>query len=272
MPGTAPLDHVVIAVRDLDAAARRYERLGFTLTPRAQHPWGTANRLVQFSGGNFIELLEIDRPHLVAPHNPPAHFSFGAFNRDFLAACGEGFSMLVLKGENAPADVQRFAEAGLTTYAPFDFERQATLPDGRAVKVAFSLAFASHPAMPRAAFFTCHHHYPENFWRNQFQSHANGATGIDEAILVAADPAEISGFVAGFTGSAPQHIDGGFTAACGAHTLTVLTPGAYVDRVGAAPPGLALGPRLAAVVVQTGGATRALTPPQDANGVAILWR
>jgi catechol 2,3-dioxygenase-like lactoylglutathione lyase family enzyme len=31
------IDHVVLAVRDLDRAAARYEQLGFTLTPRASH-------------------------------------------------------------------------------------------------------------------------------------------------------------------------------------------------------------------------------------------
>ena len=31
------IDHVVVAVRDLDRAAHSYEALGFTLTPRAMH-------------------------------------------------------------------------------------------------------------------------------------------------------------------------------------------------------------------------------------------
>ena len=58
------IDHVVLTVRDLDAAAITYQRLGFTLTPRAAHDdqMGTSNRLAQFRGRNFIELLEVDRP------------------------------------------------------------------------------------------------------------------------------------------------------------------------------------------------------------------
>jgi hypothetical protein len=31
------IDHVVLTVRDLDATAITYQRLGFTLTPRAAH-------------------------------------------------------------------------------------------------------------------------------------------------------------------------------------------------------------------------------------------
>ena len=48
------LDHVGIAVRDLDAAAAAYRRLGFTLTQKSEHmtagpdgtlvPAGTGNR------------------------------------------------------------------------------------------------------------------------------------------------------------------------------------------------------------------------------------
>ena len=35
------LDHIVHAVRDLDAAAELYRRLGFTVGARNRHPWGT---------------------------------------------------------------------------------------------------------------------------------------------------------------------------------------------------------------------------------------
>jgi catechol 2,3-dioxygenase-like lactoylglutathione lyase family enzyme len=41
------LDHVVHAVRDLDAAAELYRRLGFTVGARNRHAWGTHNHLVQ---------------------------------------------------------------------------------------------------------------------------------------------------------------------------------------------------------------------------------
>jgi catechol 2,3-dioxygenase-like lactoylglutathione lyase family enzyme len=52
------LDHIVHAVRDLDAAAALYRRLGFTVGARNQHPWGTHNYIVQLPG-TFIELLTV---------------------------------------------------------------------------------------------------------------------------------------------------------------------------------------------------------------------
>jgi predicted SnoaL-like aldol condensation-catalyzing enzyme len=52
------LDHVVNAVRDLDRAAGRYRRLGLQVGARNRHPWGTENRLIQFST-SFIELITV---------------------------------------------------------------------------------------------------------------------------------------------------------------------------------------------------------------------
>jgi hypothetical protein len=65
------IDHVVVAVRDLEQAARSYQALGFTLTPRAMHDdrMGTSNRLTQFAAKNFVELLEVDRPDTLARHD-----------------------------------------------------------------------------------------------------------------------------------------------------------------------------------------------------------
>ena len=43
-------DHVVIAVRDLDAAAAQWRGLGFTLSPRGTHSplIGTGNYTIKF--------------------------------------------------------------------------------------------------------------------------------------------------------------------------------------------------------------------------------
>src|SRR5436853_378394 len=102
---------------------------------------------------------------------------FGAFMTDpeWLAKRGEGLAMLVLEGKNAEADVDAFRRAGIGDFAPFRFEREGRTPDGRAVKLGFSLAFARDPLAPDTCFFTCQQHYPENFWNPAFQAHANGA-------------------------------------------------------------------------------------------------
>ena len=91
------LDHIVHAVRDLDAAADLYRRLGFTVGARNKHPWGTHNHIIQLSGF-FIELLTFAEPEKLGSDG----FStmFGAYNRDFITR-GEGFSLLILESKDA---------------------------------------------------------------------------------------------------------------------------------------------------------------------------
>lgn len=275
MAGGRSFDHIVLAVRDLDAAAEIYEGLGFTLTPRARHEdrMGTSNRLVQFAESNFIELLEVDRPDVLAPHGfaeTPPTFSFGAHNRAAVAE-GEGASMLAFATEDARADIAAFESAGLQTYAPFDFERQARLPDGQEATLAFSLAFATSPDMPRTAFFVCQNRAPQYFWKPQFQTHTNGALGL-RAIYLASDAPERDAAFLGklFGGDVTSGADG-LRVACGrVQELRVLSP----DAIAARDPGFAFpsqgGPVLAGVALACGEG-RETTPAAAARGLFIEW-
>lgn len=195
MPGG--IDHIVHAVRDLDAAAEFYRRAGFTVGARNRHPWGTHNRIVQF-GNAYIELLEIAEPEKIRPHRPRA-FSFGAFNRDFLGR-REGLSMLILNSRDAAADAHAFAAKGIGDFEVFDFSREGKRPDGATVKLAFALAFAQDTTSPDVRFAVCQHYFPENFWNPAFQVHANGAMRIPGVVLVADNPADHHVFLKSFTG------------------------------------------------------------------------
>jgi len=225
---TRGIDHLVLAVRDLDKARAFYETLGFTLTPRAQHPWGTANHLVQMNGC-FLEILGIADPAKIPAHKP-GEFSFGAHNRDFLAA-REGMSMLVFQSHDARRDQAEFAASGLHTYAPFDFGREAKLPDGGTAHVAFSLAFVTDPRMPDSAFFTCQQHAPQYFWKREYQAHANGARTIAEAIMVAPEPPALTSFFAKLQGTVSVRVnDGTLGVATARGRITVLTAEAFDRR------------------------------------------
>jgi catechol 2,3-dioxygenase-like lactoylglutathione lyase family enzyme len=191
------LDHLVIGVHDLDAAGAFYERLGFRVGARNRHPWGTHNRIVQFPG-SFLELITVGEAGLI-PEHAPGRFSFGAFVRDALAT-GEGFSMLVLESTDAAADNAAFDASGIGRFEPFFFERQATRPDGRTVRVAFTLAFATDPDAPALGFFVCQQHEPQNFWNPEFQKHPNGALRLAEVRMTAPHPASHQRFLDAFSG------------------------------------------------------------------------
>jgi hypothetical protein len=48
MAGTPGIDHPLVLVRDIEAAAARYRTLGFDTTPTGRHPWGTSTSLIMF--------------------------------------------------------------------------------------------------------------------------------------------------------------------------------------------------------------------------------
>ena len=198
---TRGIDHLVLAVRDLDASGRLYEALGFRVGRRNRHPWGTENRIVQFPG-SFLELITVGEGAEIPEHGE-GRFSFGAFVRDYLAR-REGFAMLVLDGRNGEADAALFRERGIGGFEPFRFERTGVAPDGSEAQVAFTLAFARDERAPGAGFFTCTQHFPENFWNPEAQRHPNGATGIGAVALTTPDPAGHAEFMGAFTGVAPR--------------------------------------------------------------------
>ncbi|WP_332824046.1 VOC family protein, partial [Ramlibacter sp.] len=57
------LDHVVIAVTDLDRTVARYIEAGFTVAPGGRHPGrNTSNALVVFDDGAYLELITYSKP------------------------------------------------------------------------------------------------------------------------------------------------------------------------------------------------------------------
>jgi hypothetical protein len=227
------IHHLVICVRDLAQAALDWRTLGFSLTPTGVHPFGTSNRLAMF-GNNFLELLAVTDAAAVPPAAPD-RFSFAAHNRDFLATA-EGMSLLALHSDDAHADAARFKAHHIGTYAPFDFGRDAALPGGGTARVEFSLAFATDPAMPGIAFFTCQErHPPELFWKPDYQRHPNGALRVIEVVMSAPEPAAHRGFLEHVTESAAELVPGRLTVGARGDRITVLGPAEMARRL----PGLA---------------------------------
>jgi hypothetical protein len=238
------LDHIVHAVKDLDAAAELYRRLGFTVGARNRHPWGTHNHIVQLPGF-FIELLTVGEPDKLGDDG----FSklFGRFNQDFLSR-GEGLSLLILESKDAAADKEAFADAGISLSEVMRFEREGKRPDGSTVKVAFSLTFANDAGAPSIRFCTCQQHYPENFWNPAFQNHKNGVSSVAGVVIVAAKPADHRSFLRSFTGAAEVKINGNIvTAKTDRGEITVIDPVSFGRLYGSAPPAVKEGARLAAI-------------------------
>jgi hypothetical protein len=133
--------------------------------------------------------------------------------------------MLVLDSQDAKADAALFAEKGIGAFEPFHFERAGRRPDGSETNVAFTLAFASAEHSPKAGFFVCQHHYPENFWNPDFQRHENKATQISSVTLAAPDLDRLRAFLTAFSGVQPASPDGDdLSFQLGESRIDVLTP------------------------------------------------
>lgn len=227
------LDHIVHAVRDLDAAAEFYRRAGFTVGARNTHPWGTQNHIVQLPGF-FIEILTVAEPELLArdrEHQELARL-FGAFNRDAIER-GDGLSTLVLESKAIAADVSALAGAGIGCSGELRFSREGTQADGSKVTVGFSLGFARDEASPHAAFAVMQQHNPQAFWNAKFQSHANTAQSVLGIVLIADNPTDHHIFLTAFSGERELHsTSAGIAARTPRGDIEIIEPVAFRDRFG----------------------------------------
>ncbi len=262
------LDHVVHAVRDLDAAAELYRRLGFTVGARNRHSWGTHNHLVQLPGF-FVELLTVAEPDKLGTDG----FStlFGRFNQTFLAR-NQGLSLIILESADADADAAGFQTAGIVASDAMRFERAGNRPDGSPVKVAFSLAFARDAKAPGIGFAVCQQHFPESFWNPAFQQHANTAHEIAGAVLVAENPSDHHIFLSAFTGVRDlSATSSGVTASTPRGDVKLMDPAAFRSHFGTELPDISHGARLAALQFRVRD-RGALTAALNAGAIAFAVR
>ena len=154
------IDHIVIAVRDLDAAARDYEKLGFTVVPGGKHPVGTHNVLIGFADGAYIELIAFYRDN-------PDHRWWAALQR------GEGFVDFCMQTDDLIGDTVRLRAAGVKIDDPIPWSRAR--PDGYQLKWLLSLARDEHRGV---APFLIQDETPRDERVPPQTKHANGAAGI----------------------------------------------------------------------------------------------
>jgi hypothetical protein len=215
------IDHLVLAVRDLEFACSVYERLGFNLTPQAQHPFGTGNRLAQLQN-DFLEIVSVTKPEDVVPFTDGV-FSFGAYNQEYLKH-RDGMSMIALKSDGWENDRKTFSKAGFDLPAPFTFSRLARQPDGKDVTVGFDLTFIPDTDFPEAIFFTCsHQHELQYFYKKEFQNHPNTALAVSDIVLLSVDLEKAATFFRKLYGTQNvSELDGGFIVETGQARFSIL--------------------------------------------------
>ncbi|TVQ34732.1 MAG: VOC family protein [Geminicoccaceae bacterium] len=257
MTAIGGIDHVIVLVRDLEAAMAGWRDLGFRPTPLGVHSahMGTHNATIVFPNRTYIELMGVRLP-------TPAN----AAERAMLAV-REGLFGFVGKTADAEAAARQFQTAGLGTGEALGFSRPVALPTGN-VEARFTVARPANEAAPGAFFFVCQHHTPDAVWRSDYLQQPNGVRGLVEVVGVADDLDALAEGYARLWPGQVQRQDDRVTIGDAGPALTFLTPAALRARFGdAAAMGSAPRPGLAALVLR--GVERRRVPATEANGVLL---
>lgn len=172
------LDHIVLAVHDLSAAAERWRALGFTVSPPGLHS-------AYLGTGNHTVMLEDDYIELLGVLNST---DFNRPTRDFLDR-GEGLERLAMRGIDAQRAVQALHAAGVAGTGPFEFRRPVSLPGGGESEAAFRIfSWPDLPAPGGVRVFACQHLTRDTVWLPELTSHPNGARALERVEIRADDP------------------------------------------------------------------------------------
>ncbi len=178
--GIAGVDHIIIGVRDLEAARRNWMRLGFTVTPRGRHiGQGTANYCIMFKR-DYLELLGF------VERDEHAHRL-----ETFLAQREGPMSVAFAPERDAEATAASLAARGLHPSPPRALGRALELPEG-AVTPRFSLLNLPPEETPALDCFVCGQLTPELVRRPEWLAHPNGVTGIKAVHLITENPAALA--------------------------------------------------------------------------------
>jgi catechol 2,3-dioxygenase-like lactoylglutathione lyase family enzyme len=168
------IDHLVIAVPDLEAAQKAYTELGFTVVPGGRHLGiGTYNVLIAFADGAYLELIAFYEPR-------PDHRWWTPLQ------AGGGLVDYCMQTDDLAGDTVALRNAGVTIGDPEDKNRKR--PDGYDVRWRFSLARGEHRGV---APFIIEDETPRAERVPRETTHANGVTGIAALTVAVNDEAAI---------------------------------------------------------------------------------
>ena len=206
------IDHIVVVVHDLEAAAKDYERLGFTVVPGGNHPVGSHNVLISLADGSYIEIIAFYREAL-------DHRWWGPLQR------GERLVDFCMQTDDLEGDTLKLRAAGVAINDPVPWSR--TRPDGYQLKWLLSLAQGSHRGV---APFLIQDVTPREERIPQGFDHGNGATGIETVTIAVGELTPIQQWYDSVLGHHPTNISDeklqakGVRYQIGPHKLDFLMP------------------------------------------------
>lgn len=224
---TLQLDHIGVAVKDLEAGRAAYERMGFRLTPRSLHrgsptpgapvePWGSGNHCAMFREG-YLEVVGL---------TDPAMFS----NVKALVARYEGAHILAIGVESAEGAYAELRRRGVPAEAPRQLERDAAYgaAGNETRKAAFRNIYFDLAAYPEALLLFIEHLTRDVIWQPHLIDHANGVTALTDVFVCAPD-ARVAAekYASLFEVAAERTGEGEWRLALARGSVRVMTPAAW---------------------------------------------
>jgi hypothetical protein len=182
------IDHLVIAVNDLEQAADDYRQLGFTVVPGGRHPVGSHNALVAFADGSYLELIAFYR-------EAPDHRWWEPLQK------GERLVDYCMQTDDLAGDTRKLRECGVAINDPVPWSR--VRPDGYQLEWLLSLVTGPHRGV---APFLIQDATPREERIPRQWNHDNGATGIGTLSVAVGELAKIDHWYQTIMGRPPQPV------------------------------------------------------------------
>ena len=224
------LDHLAHWVPDIHAASALLDRLGFLLTPYAEHvhadggrpvPAGSANQCIMLEAG----YLEVLTPIGDTPIAEEVRAALGRYTGLHLAAFGVA---------DAARHRERLVAAGFPQRPSVTLARDSTTADGAPCTLRFTVVRPQVGCMAegRVQFLT--HHTPDHVWQARWLEHPNTARALTDMLFCVNDPREASARYERYLGRRAEAVDGGYLFTVERGRLALLD----AERIGQALPGI----------------------------------
>jgi hypothetical protein len=220
------IDHLVIAVGDLDRAAADYRALGFTLSPRAVHSaqMGTANHTIMLRE-DYFELLGI-----LTPTESNARWQAALQH-------GDGLAGLAAATAGAAAARAAWMEAGFTPSDIRAFSREVVRAEGARMQARFEIVTLAPDTLPALSIFACAQLTPEAVWLPELLAHPNTACAIRKVVIATPNPdAAARRWSRALPRSRITAVSDDLRIVTGRHAIDLMDPHTAARRYGHAPP------------------------------------
>lgn len=197
------LDHIGVAVHDLNIGEAKYRELGFNLTSRSLHVgsvpgelairrWGSGNHCAMFRQG-YLEIQGVTDKAL----DPPVKRLLKSY---------EGAHIVALGCDDANKTYEDIVRRVAFVRPPIVLERDA--PFGKSGtetrRAQFRIIYFDPVELPECRLLIIEHKTPDVLWQPHLLDHPNTAIGLEEAIICTNDVADSSRRFETVLGCTPQ--------------------------------------------------------------------